>query len=232
MTTASEVKQLVQPLLERNSDLGLAGRLVIMLPLQNFMVGIFVDRTGPPEYFRPIWSVNALCNPKHSFTLSFGAEIYSRTSCLWDRSGIDIKERLANQIEEDVLPLLRQLTDFERTCEFLLTYPFNWGPVTKDATTRVFLDVARGDWKMADKICSAFVSTYHNWKGTYDVTNIEPIALTLAPLVAARDRAGIASVLHGWEAITVKKMKLGKFWTPTPFPLENADVAGKMIPGA
>jgi hypothetical protein len=34
------------------------------------------------------------------------------------------------------------------------------------------------------------------------------------------DRAGLARLLHSWEAETVKNFKIEHLWEPTPFPLE------------
>ena len=50
---------------------------------------------------------------------------------------------------------------------------------------------------------------------------------TIAPLVAARDRAGLAALLHEWEAYSVKLMKLEKLWQPSPFPLELAGLEAR-----
>ena len=42
----------------------------------------------------------------------------------------------------------------------------------------------------------------------------------LCARLAADDRRGLAQLLHEWEAITVKNLKLEHLWEPTPFPLE------------
>jgi hypothetical protein len=42
----------------------------------------------------------------------------------------------------------------------------------------------------------------------------------LCPLLGANDRAGMARLLHQWEAYTVEKLKIGHIYEPTPFPLE------------
>ncbi len=49
------------------------------------------------------------------------------------------------------------------------------------------------------------------------------ITKELCPLIAANDRPGLARLLHGYEAQSVKNLKLEKFWEPTPFPIEQAD---------
>ena len=49
----------------------------------------------------------------------------------------------------------------------------------------------------------------------------ERITGVLCPLLASGDRAGMARLLHEWEAYTVDKLKLRDIWEPTPFPLET-----------
>ena len=42
----------------------------------------------------------------------------------------------------------------------------------------------------------------------------------LCARLMADDRAGLARLLHEWEAQTVKNFKIEHLWEPTPFPLE------------
>ena len=42
----------------------------------------------------------------------------------------------------------------------------------------------------------------------------------LLPLMVAGERSGVAKLLHGWEAASVKRLKLEECWQPTPFPIE------------
>lgn len=44
----------------------------------------------------------------------------------------------------------------------------------------------------------------------------------LLPWLADGDPDGLAQLLSGWEAETVKRLKLEKFREPTPFPIEVA----------
>ena len=39
--------------------------------------------------------------------------------------------------------------------------------------------------------------------------------------LAADDRAGLAALLHEWEAETARNLKIGQLWQRTPFPLER-----------
>jgi hypothetical protein len=44
----------------------------------------------------------------------------------------------------------------------------------------------------------------------------------LCAALAANDRAGLAKLLHEWEALTVKNLRIEHLWQPTAFPLELA----------
>ena len=222
MTSPVDVKKLVKPFLEHNPSFVLSGRWLAMRPVEHFMVGICIDRTGSADNFRPLWVVGGFFYPWHRINLSFGADIFPKEKGLWRLSNPDEAHRLAARMEEEALPLLRPLTSFERVCDFMLTHRFHWGPVAQHPSTRVLLAIAQGDWETAAKICAELSAHYQKFKATRDLSELEPIILILAPLVAARDRAAIAKVLHGWEAITIKNYKLEKYWVPTPFPLESA----------
>ena len=62
MTTASEVKKWVGPLLERRPDLVLVGRNLIIKPVRHVVRGIFFDASWDKNYCRPKWYVNKICN--------------------------------------------------------------------------------------------------------------------------------------------------------------------------
>jgi len=44
----------------------------------------------------------------------------------------------------------------------------------------------------------------------------------LVTLLDAGDYAGIAALLHEWEAITARNFRVEHIWEPTPFPFETA----------
>ena len=53
MTTISQVKKAVQPLLQRNHDLALVGRLVVLKPVHHILRGVYIDRSSIPDEFMP-----------------------------------------------------------------------------------------------------------------------------------------------------------------------------------
>ena len=75
MTTIAQVKQAVQPLLQRNPDLALIGRLVIIKPVQHILCGINIDRSLDSLKFVPTWSVILLFEPHERFGYLWGAKV-------------------------------------------------------------------------------------------------------------------------------------------------------------
>ena len=53
MTTVAQVKQVVQPLLQRNPDLALVGRMIVVRPVHHLLRGIYLARSSDPDDFVP-----------------------------------------------------------------------------------------------------------------------------------------------------------------------------------
>ena len=75
MTTIAQVKRVVQPLLQRNPDLALVGRDVIITPVHHILRGITLMRSINPELFIPAWAVIFLFEPSDSLSLNWGERI-------------------------------------------------------------------------------------------------------------------------------------------------------------
>ncbi len=67
MTTVAQVKHAVQPLLQRNPDLVLAGRLIVVKPMHHILRGIHLGRSLDPLLFVPTWAVIFLFEPCDGF---------------------------------------------------------------------------------------------------------------------------------------------------------------------
>ena len=216
MTTTAEVKRMVQPLLARHDDLALVGRLVVVKPVRHIIRGVFVDREGSRFGFRPIWAVNLMFEYDAHFSFNFGEWLYPKTKGVWwdiERPGVGAE--LCAQVEEIALPQLRQIDTLE---DFFFCYGYDEGIFEM---RKIVIDAACGNFESADRasakifrlpISEPYMRTYRE--------DYARLTTQLCPLVAVRDRAGIAALLHGWEADAVKKQKLTHLWEPSPFPVE------------
>lgn len=206
MTTVAQVKQVVRPLLQRNPDLALVGRLVVIKPVHHILRGISIGRSIDPKSFVPNWSAVFLFEPFARFHLFWG----TRMRGIWDLGVPDLPEKLARAIEREALPVLRSITTID---DFV---GFARGTWTEEH--KPYVDVARGDFEAAQSMCDFFASLNGRFGPSQD--EFEQIVQNLCPLIAANDRLGLAQLLHKYEAESVKRLKLEKFWQPTPFPIE------------
>src|SRR5262245_46958702 len=109
MTTIRQVKQLVAPLIERNPDLTLVGRLMFVKPLRHVIRGIFIDRSGSAKLFVPYWVAIFLFEHRDSMTLSWSERIRPSEKGLWDISNPEMLPALRKRIEEVALPIVRSI---------------------------------------------------------------------------------------------------------------------------
>jgi len=217
MSTVAQVKKAMQPLLQRNPDLALVGRFVVIKPVHHILRGIHVDGSSP-WYFSPIWMANFLFGPSVAFDRIWGAHVYSPRKGGWAREDSAMYEELRDQIEQNVLPLLRQMQTIDDFAAFNSKERFDGQQLELFDYLRIYVDIARGDFDSALKTSDHMKTT-----GRYSsrVPNIfGEITKELHPMLVANDRVGLARILKEWEQGQVKGRKLEKFWEPTPFPFE------------
>ena len=217
MTTARQIKKSLAPLVERHDDLVLKGPWLYLKPVRHLLRAVLIDRTGEAARFRPRWAVMSLCVPQRVFPLNWGAMI-SRpgTNKLWFWDDPSLQADLLAAIEEQALPRLRMLKTLGDFVAFANDrHRFSLDPFDAFLLPRIVVDVARGDLAAARSGCEEVLSGRTMWSMPGRTVG------ELCHLVGKNDRAGMARLLHEWEAYTVDKLKLRDIWEPTPFPLET-----------
>ncbi|MCA0316764.1 MAG: hypothetical protein LCH88_01725 [Proteobacteria bacterium] len=222
MTTSAELKRYVVPILERFSELGFTGRWLVVKPLQHVFRGILLDATLPRDEYRPQWfaiemfgSVPSL-SPMHGFFL--GRRGHGPFSILDPRS----LGRLADEIERVALPRLRPIASIGDFIGHANLTEFSFPPVSDYPLRYSVLEAARGNFKSARGICEWLKSGRSGWTGPGLEDEYRPILEDLYPLLRDEDRAGLARLLHAWEARNIATYRLERMWEPTPFPFEVA----------
>jgi hypothetical protein len=206
MTTIAQVKRLVRPLLQRNPDLALVRRWVVVKPVHHILRAISIGRSLDPKSFVPTWAANFLFQPNARLHFFWG----TRMKGTWDVDVPELDENLADAIEREALPTLRSLVtidDFVR---------FTNGAWVEDH--KPYVDGALGDLKAAQWMCD-FLAGLNGHFGIRQ-EECEDVFHGLCPLIARNDRPAIAKLVHQHEAASVKQLNLEKLWQPTPFPIE------------
>jgi hypothetical protein len=219
MTTVAQVKQVAQPLLQRNPDLVLVGRDIFIKPVGHLLRGISLMRSIDPNLFIPAWAVIFLFEPRDSFTFNWGKRIYEIT---WDVTNPDLPEKMCEAIEEQALPLLRRVKTIDNFVRFATKRRFRDTYLDLYEHRKIFVDIARGDLDSARSICEYMATD--RAKNRYLPLKMDEeynrITKTLCPLIDKNDRTGLARLLHKYEEGSVRTLKLEKYWEPTPFPIE------------
>jgi hypothetical protein len=218
MTTISQVKRAVQPLLQRNPDLALAGRLVVIKPVHHILRGIFIDRSSDTNAFVPTWFVMSMFKPIDNITFGWGDRIVGR----WDVTDPETSPLMCEEIERVALPLLRKVQSIDDLVRFASKKRFKDYYLDLDLheDKKIYVDVARGDLESASQLCAYLAERARTTEVGWEREDYGKIAKTLGPLLAANDRTGLAQARRDCEAYSAKKLKLEKLWEPTPFPLE------------
>jgi hypothetical protein len=249
MTTLAQVKRVVRPLLERNSDLALVGRLVVIKPVRHLIRGILIGQSPDPVTYQPVWLVSFLFKPWALLSDRWGERLFTRRGVrlnLDDPASIQaIEERIPIRVAQSRLPVRER------------RYPESWGGwVAYDPTIATemcevieeqALPMLRALQTIDDFVAFTADKTRFPWtrlgpnysdepfvfaaQGNFEaalaacteLVEQEPTGPRTKELLrrlAGGDRRGVAQLLHEWEADAVKQLKLESVWEPTPFPVE------------
>lgn len=220
MTTVAQVRQAVQPLLQRNPDLALVGRLVVVKPVQHILRGIYIDRSIGPMTFVPTWSVIFMFEPRRDFGYRWGERVYGPLGS-WNIADPDLPASMCEAIESEALLPMRSIKTIDDFVKFTSKERFPDTCLDLFEMSKIFVDVARGDLQSASSICDYMKTDRARRRYLPDMQErYDRVTKELCPLIAANDRAGLARLLHQYEQSSIQAMKLEKFWEPTPFPIE------------
>ena len=222
MTSA---KVLLAPLLERNADLARVGNVVVVKRIRHVLGGISIEAGDAPERFRPVWFFVNLLGPHRSAMVENGVEVggYKRDDWAWSQPRV--QQDLAQALEDGVLPLLRAVQELEAMVNLNAAVGGYHHRVHGVSAARQFVvKIALGQLDVAHRWLTTGMYLDKRVKIPHEPNEDERHFIAWAKQVAARlekdDRAGMARMLHEWEAETVRLMKLEHLWEPTPFPLE------------
>jgi hypothetical protein len=229
MTTKRQIKDLVQPLLERNPDLVLVGRQRLWLR-EIGSVGrmILVDRTGNPDCCVVDWFMPMFFMPEVSSWENLGRchdrlfrSKNSGGGQGWYWSDPTMPADFITRVEADVIALLRPLDTVRKRLAFTRTRPqfqvylgSHWHLIATIVAGE--LDAARAMWAKS----RAFYRPGRVMDEPHHQLEYDRLCLIDEPLMAD-DRAGLAALLHRWEAENIVGSPLEPYWIKETLPLEE-----------
>jgi hypothetical protein len=214
MTRESDIKKVLAPLARRRADLFYKRRRFFLTPIRHVIRAVVIRPSywGPGPFYVH-WGMALTFEP----TAPLGWPLLPEVSrgAGWDVSAPGIAERVWDLMEAEALPPLDRIGSLDELDRFLEGRPqptYGW---QRYSGASFLLAVARGNFGF----CDEYLDGPFGYRTGYAAEKQR--AETLAPLISARDRAGIARLLHEWEAFRIKALKLEKYWEPTPFPVES-----------
>jgi hypothetical protein len=220
--TAPHVNRFLKPLLKNNPEFGQVNRELVLKPLHHIYRCVALGTSSSKDWLRPRWIFMPLFEVTDCVHLTYAADIYPFKPGNWYYSDETAPEHFVTCVNEVALPVLnlvQSIADFYHLA--MQKDYFRSGGLYYRPLARVLVEAAMGDFAAADITSAQLRAVPNEWSSNniYD-DQYERSVHQLCPLIAARDRAGIAALLHGWEAEMVKRLKLEKYWERTPFPIE------------
>ena len=172
------------------------------------------------------WCVMHLFDIRKPIFLSWGRELYPPYKGIWQWSNPAAVPAMHEAIEQ-ALPRLRSIATIADVVRELpelwhIGRPWTYHPLDIDPLDKALFHVALRDFDVARKVCAEHICPRD--VATFGRDHEDKAKLLrlkeLCRRLAADDRAGLAALLHEWEAATVKNLKLEHLWQPSPFPLE------------
>jgi hypothetical protein len=245
MTTAVEIKRWTRPIWQHRNDLAFLDRAVFLVPINHVVRAITFEGSSDKTDPRPLWHILLPFAPHR-----LPKRIWSGSFPVGRSTDAGFAERLVHQIrtkiDHELMPIssieaFYDLTSLDRKHEA----PAGLWKLDKNVAHHAVVLAALGQLdKVADLALEAAETMEPIWKAHLDywqrlatrapnnkenqrtvadlVRRLEMYGelRRLAALAQAGDRAGIAELLHWWEARTVKAWHIEELWQPSPFPIE------------
>jgi hypothetical protein len=226
MATSRELKALLRPLLARRSDLGFVGRTLFFQPFTHYLRGVAFTASLYSSTSQGFSFAHQLYNGQESvdFIGTSGQHKYLLLSD-WKENPDTASANLCDDMERRALPPVEPIVDYVEHQKA----PAYIGAYNHRAPNYVFL-VALGECsvgafdaaeaKLSD--CERHLPDYSAAAATeehrYSGYTFWRMAYLLRKL--RKDREHVLPLLHDWEAYSVRRQKLTKYWNATPFTAE------------
>jgi hypothetical protein len=219
MTTARQVRRVVEPLLARHPDLALVGHTIFLKPVRHVARAVLFERTGDAARFRLWWGVFQMCELRPVFSLNWSTQIIPTLK--WQWASPTLQTDLISAIEDQALPGLRAIQSLDEFHAFASSRDrFPLTTFDLYLLQKVGVDAACGRLATARETCAALATGRTQWSTPGMREEFQRITTELCPLLAGPDLPALARLLHAWEAQTAANLKISHIYEPTPFPFE------------
>ena len=148
----AQIRQVVRPLLERNSDLALVGRLIVVKPVRHLLLGVYIGRSPNPLRHVPTWSVILLSDVQKDFGFLWGERVRGRQR-VWQTTDPDVSSAMCEAIEQEALAPMRSIKTFDDFIDLTSKLRNPRRHLDLFPIARLTVDIARGDLVAAEAIC-------------------------------------------------------------------------------
>ncbi len=231
MNYQSAVRDVIRKLRLRHPRfIPITPRILFYTPVQHHCGILLINGSPSQNYFTVEWRIDIFCEPDSRPGLKLGRTygLIGRSARFKPpgRTGLfeihdpTMADDFVDQVENIMIPQIESLNSFEKVVNFEIDYPDLH--VTKVERWQALMYAALGDIPTAQKLWRSCDTNEYAWRVprmTEEWGNYEEWCRISGPLMKG-DRIALASLLHEWEARSIKGSKIEKYWTSTPFPLE------------
>lgn len=207
------MRQLLAPVLWRQPDVTVANGWLVVLPVQHFLRGVWLQELSDGTS-APLWGIRNLW----AYGVEPEIDGFMRTTFLdRQRTEQEISQRVCTEVEAVTLPFLRSVDSMSRLYALVLDQGI------PDRTESLFyLELAMGHFDQARALKATYAASWFYFDDMFPDQDPADTARTrlLCRLLAEDDLDGIARSLHEWEADAARAFKVKRLWEPTPFPFE------------
>lgn len=221
MTTAAQIKTLLQPLLARHDDLVVIKRKLIVAPVRHVLCAILIDGTAVPNGIVPRWFANHFFGLGGRTHISWGELLRSRQTG-WDVNHPQIQTELLAVVKSEALSRVRAVRELDAFVNFVSKHASRH-LLLDDPSEIVIINAALGNLDVARSAARSLSIKLDCDIAGLDAEDLDHLRKVreLCRLIEADDLPGMAKHLYAWEAENVRKNKLEHLWEPSPFPLED-----------
>ena len=236
MSTTAQVQELARPFVDKNDDLALVGREIVLLPVHHIARGIYIDRTSVKGMISPFWRVTMLFGPPSSKT-GWGNRLRVYGHYIGEPDVRDILEREAARCLAEIL---RPLSSMEA---LRVLPPLNAGRLQMTDLQECLISLAAGHFDQVTEQLSTLIpeereslvrerqfvdANFRHGKRPW-TRMMQPVVVgeerlvhfeQLLSIVRTGRRQSIADLLRQWERHNAMADRVHDLWQPTPFPFE------------